>query len=329
MDDMKKLVEKYKRELMEFSRASAAQPPRQKLEFPEMTETELPEITKAKEDLPEANPIISPSEPQEEMKPSRSPQIIGYSSDGGDVMEAFSDMFTELTENLPADVPADMLPAPEEPPQIELPEPDISEDNGVTTVSPEEAERLDDIPESGRIPEEQLGKRDFEEQTETVNSRDDIRPLVQSGEPALPAPEREYASLQDFVDVNNRRGTVRFRTYTARDALPVPDARIVVSKTIGGKKHVFYSLTTDKSGQTALISLPAPPKELSETPDSTITPYSVYDAEITAQGFSTIMVRNLPVFEGITSVQRVALVPDAGQSPEIITEQEPDLNGGA
>lgn len=316
MDDMKKLVEKYKRELMEFSRASAVQPPK-KLEFPEMTEVNTVSASE-----------VSESKQPQETTPVRSPRIIGYSDDGSDVMDAFGDVFSELAEKTADDKPAEMLPLPEEAPEITLPDVEEQEDNGVTTVTPETAERLDDIPESGVYPEEQLAKRDFEEQTETVNSKEDIQPLVQSGEPSVAVPEREYSSLQEYIDVNSRRGMVRFRTYTARGALPVPGVRIVVSKSIGGKKHVFYSLTTDESGQTAVISLPAPPKELSETPDSAVTPYSVYDAEATVQGFSTVIIKDLPVFEGITSVQRIALVPDVGQTAEIIPETEPDLNGG-
>ncbi|MBQ8170380.1 MAG: hypothetical protein IJZ95_00165 [Oscillospiraceae bacterium] len=317
MDDMKKLVEKYKRELMEFSRASAVQPPK-KLEFPEMTEV----------DSAVASEITVSDQPQE-TTPARSPQIIGYSGDGSDVMDAFGDVFSELAEQMTEEKPDGMLPLPEEAPEITQPDAEGQADNGVTTVTPETAERLDDIPESGAYPEEQLAKRDFEEQSETVNPVEDIQPLVQSGAPSVVVPEREYSSLQEYVDVNNRRGMVRFRTYTARGALPVPNVRIVVSKTIGGKKHVFYSLTTDESGQTAVISLPAPPKELSEAPDSAVTPYSVYDAEVTAQGFSTVIIKALPVFDGITSVQRIALVPDVGQVTEITPETEPDLNGGA
>ena len=43
-------------------------------------------------------------------------------------------------------------------------------------------------------------------------------------------------------------------------------------------------------------------------------------------GFIPVSIRSLPVFEGILSVQRVALVPSAGTNErENITESEPDL----
>lgn len=277
MDDMKKLVEKYKRELMELSKK--AQPmPEKPLVFPEM-ESEQP-----------ADVVDEAAEKPHE------PQIIGYSD------RDIDDVFAMIAEQV--------------------------DSSGVSTVTPEEAERLDDQPESGEDPNEQLAKRDFEDQSETVNPRDDIKPLQQSGAAPSVPPEPEYETLQEFTDVNNRRGTLRFRTYTARGALPVAGARIVVSRQIGGQRHVFYILTTDESGQSAILSLPAPPKELSETPDSVVTPYATYDVQINAAGYDEVMIRALPVFEGVQSVQRVALVPALGQPPETIDNTEPDLNGG-
>ena len=283
MNDMKQLVERYKRELMEYSKKAVREVPKTTLEFPEMTQ----EVETFEEET-----VIVPRE--EEV---RRPQVISFGAD--DVVSAFDDVFGELAE-----------------------------DNGVSTVTPEAAEELDDMPESGESPDEQLGKRDFEEQTETVNSPDDIQPLQQQGVAPLVPPERDYGSLQEFTDVNERRGTARFRTYTARGALPVKGSRLVVSREIGGKRHIFYTLTTDESGLTPIISLPAPPKELSETPDSTVTPYATYDVQVNAAGYDEVLIRSIPIFDGVQSVQRIALVPALGQSPEIIDNTEPDLNGG-
>mgnify|MGYP003544501554 CR=1 FL=1 len=77
------------------------------------------------------------------------------------------------------------------------------------------------------------------------------------------------------------------------------------------------------------MTLPAPPKELSETPNSEITPYATYNIEITADGYNEVIITNMPLFEGVLSQQRVALVPSLGQPVEVIPESEPDLNGGA
>lgn len=308
MDDMKKLVEKYKRELMEYSRRAATNPPAQRLEFPEMTDELEEQPMAADEDIAyqpvqreqsttESQEQTASEALQERADEPRKPQIISYGVDGA--ADVFDNVFGKFTQ-----------------------------DDGVSTVTPEIAERLDDIPESGENPDEQLGRRDFEEQTETVNSPKDIKPLQQQGEAPAAPPEREYATLEEFVEANNRRGTARFRTYTARGALPVKGAKIVVSREIGGKQHIFYTLTTDESGQTPIISLPAPPKELSEAPESAVLPYATYNAQVTADGFDEVLINSIPIFEGVQSVQRVALVPEMGQPPEIVENTEPSFYGG-
>ncbi len=303
MEDMKQLIEKYKRELMEYSKTAA--PPKEKLEFPEMT----------------LNVQEQPYEEQEISEAVQQPSVIGY-SDSGELSDSFGKVFAELYEKTqPTEPPEDI--------QQDIAEQKIDDVEGVSTVTPETAERLDDVPQSGGDADEQLGRRDFSEDQPQVNPPEDIAPLEQNGDEFVIPAEQEYTSLQEYTDINNRRGMLQFRAYTARGALPVMGARIIVSKDIGGKKHVFYSLTTNDSGLTQVSSLPAPPKELSETPDSPVQPYALYDAEITAAGYNEVVIRDLPVFEGVLSVQRVPLVPDLGQDADVIVEQEPALNGGA
>ncbi len=303
MDDMKQLIEKYKRELMEYSKTAA--PPKEKLEFPEMT----------------LNVQEQPYEEQEISEAVQQPSVIGY-SDSGELSDSFGKVFAELYEKTQPTEPPEEI-------QQDIAEQKIDDVEGVSTVTPETAERLDDVPQSGGDEDEQLGRRDFSEDQPQVNSSDDIAELEQEGDEFVIPAEQEYTSLQEYTDINNRRGMLQFRAYTARGALPVMGARIIVSKDIGGKKHVFYSLTTNDSGLTQVSSLPAPPKELSETPDSPVQPYALYDAEITAAGYNEVVIRDLPVFEGVLSVQRVPLVPDLGQDADVIVEQEPALNGGA
>ncbi len=199
----------------------------------------------------------------------------------------------------------------------------------ITAAAPGQEENIGNIPESGQSPGEQLGRRSFESQTPAVNSRDDIKELVTEKNDNYPPfpPEPEYASMEEFLKANTRLGSLSFRTYTARNALPVPGANITVFKKIGGARNTFFDLTTDRSGQTQEVMLPAPPSSLSQSPTSGVQPYSLYDAEITAEGYNPISIRNLPVFEGILSVQRAAMIPSTGMpSPgETITEEEPDL----
>lgn len=375
MDDMKKLVEKYKRELMEYSHKAApsetaSQP--EKLSFPEM----LPEEP-AEQPQPAVSAGSAPAAPSESVRPVQpsqpvKPRIIGYSDDQralNDLEKYFSDIIggtspeepgasaepaepaTEERSNRPEGVQTDdfnSLPPQftDNPPQVGVTNEAVSPENNVitqdneaaqpsqfpregenTTAEPGTIENIGTLPVSGQFPEEQLGRRTFVDQQGPVNSPDDVKPLVQEENddfPQVPA-EKEYPDLESFLAVNTCQGMLRFRTYTARNALPVPNARVVVFKVIGGKPHTFYELVTDRSGQTEEVPLPTPSSQLSQTPDSGVQPYSLYDADITAVGYVPVYVRNLPIFEGILSVQRTALVPSSGVSGETITEDEPNL----
>lgn len=375
MDDMKKLVEKYKRELMEYSKAAPAP---EKLSFPEMLPDEAEPVPQSpkppapQQDSeecgePECTPVTLPAElskpieisqPDGFSQPKKAPRIVGYSDDQS-AMNAlekyFSDMGAPAQGDTQPEEPETERPAfnelppqfTEEAPQYDFTNSAVSPENNVitdatepeqpsqfprsgenTTAEPGTIENIGAIPESGQSPDEQLGRRSFENRQTPVNSRDDIKPLVQSENDDFPkyAAEPEYADLDEFLKANIRQGFLRFRTYTARNALPVPDARVTVTKVIGGERHTFYDLTTDMSGQTKEVSLPAPSSSLSQTPDCSVQPYSLYDADITARGYDPVSIRNLPIFEGILSVQRAALIPAPERSSgEVITEKEPDL----
>ena len=182
-------------------------------------------------------------------------------------------------------------------------------------VSPETAERLTEQPVSGIDPAEQLTGRSFESDERPVNDPADIKPNG-NGAPAVNYEERTYGSYAEFERENTCTGQLRFRTFTARGALPVKDAICVVTKDFGGETQVLSTQTTDMSGQTDIISLPAPPRSLSQTPNNTILPYALYDAAIRAKGFESIVIKSIPIFEGILSVQNAALIPLAPNENE-------------
>lgn len=397
MDDMKKLVEKYKRELMEYSRAAKPE----KLSFPEMLPEEEPVAPTAAAEAPvqaaaaiSSEPIEPPpdgplteeqprpfiytpedNEPPRDEPTPRKPRVVGYSDDESALSslekylaelesrtagqsddeemnytpEAEAQTTAEAPEPAPPEQSFNELP-PQfagEPPQNDftgsavIPETNFSTDvtepeqpnlfprtGEVNTAEPGQEENIGNIPESGQSPDEQLGRRSFESRQTPRNSPEDIKPLVQQQNDNFPKfpPEPKYATYEDFIKANSRLGSLSFRTYTARNALPVPNASIVVFKEIGGQRHIFYNLTTDRSGQTKEVTIPAPPSSLSQSPTSGVQPYSLYDAEITAEGYNPVSIRNLPVFEGILSVQRAAMIPSAGlPSGETITEEEPEL----
>ncbi len=298
VDGMKKLVEKYKRELMEYNRISSSEK-LSPLNFPEMT------ADPPKEDGTDNKPTAQ-SVKEKPHETAESP-----------AMKPKPEPVTPTTET-EANVPKQGTPT-------QAPRQNAPENSGSFQDN-----RSSGIPVNGQSPDEQLDRRDLENIPETHNSRSDIKPLeTQTNGAHEMQPERDYADLQDFYNINNRRGTLRFRVYTAREALPVAGALIEVTKVIGNNKHTFYKLTTDISGNTPIVYLPAPSSELSQDPENTTQPYALYDVYVTADNFRDVSIKNLPIFDGILSGQSIAMIPMAeGGTPRQITENGPGVNGG-
>ena len=122
-------------------------------------------------------------------------------------------------------------------------------------------------------------------------------------------------------------GTMIVRVYTAREALPVYDALVLISRDLGGQITLHRMTRTDISGNTEEIRLPAPPAELSEEPGNT-DPFAAYTIQVSKPGYYTAEYRQVPVFACITSVQPVELMPlpereSLTQEEIVIDEQLP------
>ena len=96
------------------------------------------------------------------------------------------------------------------------------------------------------------------------------------------------------------------------------------------EKPETHSVTTmtDESGKTAEISLPAPRRDKSQTPGGTDV-FATYDALIFAPGTVPVVVHDIPIFDGITTIQPVAPSFDVSgarrDEAESITDTEPNL----
>ena len=65
---------------------------------------------------------------------------------------------------------------------------------------------------------------------------------------------------------------------------------------------MLEQLTTDSSGQTENISLPAPPEEYSLEP-SIYQPYSEYNVLVEAEGFQPLNISGTEVLAGAQAIQ--------------------------
>lgn len=387
MDDMKKLIERYKKELMDMSKSRPAPAPEPRAEkkrtpqvigyvdegaqldeifsrlaenppqsaptetvpeeqaqteqvptkqvsteqVPEQTE-ETPEEVAEENEAPAEPEMPAPEMNEREMPEPENPSAIADGYPTRQTPEADEDItdnprFTEIPsfEQTREDITNESVP------ENNAPAPNASgvTDNSSTTpradfayggtVSEEHAEGLNRQPISGTEYGEQLTGRSFPDERTPENSRSDI---VREGSQTEPGnyPEPVYADFAEFERKNTGRGTMSFRVYTAREALPVIGAKIIVTKQIGGEMHTFSVLTTDMSGQTAPITLPAPEKNLSLDSGNKIQPFALYDAVVSKTGYATIRYTGIPVFDGVNSVQRAAMVPTEEKMTEIITE---------
>ena len=133
--------------------------------------------------------------------------------------------------------------------------------------------------------------------------------------------------IRGFLAGNPAFGTLIFQVTGRQGAFPVAGATIVLTKELNDQQSLSFTITTDESGKTAPLSLPAPDKELSQWPGNG-TVFATYQATVSAPNYVTTEIRDLPVFDGITTIQPVSLSPDFGQKtspPEEIEDKEPDL----
>ena len=106
-------------------------------------------------------------------------------------------------------------------------------------------------------------------------------------------------------------GYIKVFASTAQQAVPLPGCKVTVSS--GETQVDFYSeLETDISGNTPVISVPAPSRELSQTPGGNVRPYYRYNIDVEFPGYEEVNVTEVPVFEGILSIQPVSMTPASG-----------------
>ena len=93
------------------------------------------------------------------------------------------------------------------------------------------------------------------------------------------------------------------------------NATVTISYT-GDPENPLQVLTTDDSGQTPEVQLPAPPLELSLDPEATQQPYSEYNIFVTADGYEPVLVSGSEIFADEFSLQPIRMNPLATTEEE-------------
>ena len=107
---------------------------------------------------------------------------------------------------------------------------------------------------------------------------------------------------------NPYSGGLKISLTSSLGQIPVSNATISITYT-DTQETVVQNLTTDDSGQTGVIELPAPPLQLSQEP-SEIRPYSEYNISVTAPGYEPVVVTGSEILPDVTSLQPISMIPE-------------------
>ena len=115
-----------------------------------------------------------------------------------------------------------------------------------------------------------------------------------------------------------QKGYLIVNVYLESEANPVEGASVIVSR-----ENYEETFLTDSSGKTNVISLDAPPKKYSLTPQEEVRPYSLYDLSVTKEGLNPVIIKNVEILPEETSIQNVFM----GTPEEVIDLPEHELWG--
>lgn len=91
-----------------------------------------------------------------------------------------------------------------------------------------------------------------------------------------------------------------------RENIPVRDATVTIAAS-DNPNNIVERLTTDSSGQTETVDLPAPPLEYSLNEENETRPYTTYNIRVEALGFETEFIENAEILPDSLAIQNVRL----------------------
>jgi hypothetical protein len=138
--------------------------------------------------------------------------------------------------------------------------------------------------------------------------------------------KKERLKMADNVE--SGKGFLIIQTYTADQALPIEGANVLITRSVQGGEELIKVLETNRSGKTEPVALIAPPAANSQSPGGTMR-YFNYNIRVDYPGYYTMENLDVPIFEGQTAIQPIALIPlpaDEEQGKKIsVVETEPNL----
>ena len=140
-------------------------------------------------------------------------------------------------------------------------------------------------------------------------------------------PVPKFDSYDEFLKANPQSGTMRVQVYAAGQTFPIANADVTLFLELTNGRYDIFEGLTDINGVIDGIILPAPSREMSQSPsDTPVLPYSSYGLTVRHPDFADAVFTDIPVFSGIKSIQGVELVPliSDGREPAVTETDESD-----
>lgn len=163
---------------------------------------------------------------------------------------------------------------------------------------------------------------------ETVDAARVLRDnCTRLGENATPEQRARCRDINDFLQANNESGTLKVETFASDRAFGVGSSRVMIFLELPSGNVAVFDGLTDVDGVTDTVRLPAPPRSISQSPqtgENPRLPYAVYSVYVEHPAYVRSVFTNVPVFSGVESIQPVRMIAKAAglQEPEPIVVDE-------
>lgn len=128
----------------------------------------------------------------------------------------------------------------------------------------------------------------------------ELPPALQDVPDSAPQDDPQENMIKPETD-----GGIRVHVFTARGAVPVAGATVIITREAGGETVLISVQQSDDCGDCPEVRVPAPPS----TADEQFPAYYTYDIAVQADGYYRERSADVPVFEGVVSVQSFDLIP--------------------
>ena len=107
------------------------------------------------------------------------------------------------------------------------------------------------------------------------------------------------------------QGRLKVQCFVNETYLPVSNTKIIIRPSESGTNTKDIVLSTNSSGESEIVELPAPPLEYSQQPTGQI-PYSMYDIRVEREGYQSILINRCQVFPDQLAIQQCNLIESSG-----------------